>query len=640
MHLFLAPDDDPSLPVVVHLLPGVASRSLLGFVRENRLGRETMEAAPAGATLDAQRRWFERWWPTQTGAPPPGLRCVALYEAGPLVAATPESVRALALVRDPIDLALRLAEAHGAPPTSWSNPQARALLAGHVDDVDALPADPDHSEAGSWRRRLATLVAKRYVLGECARMPASTLRFAHELGWPVAAALCFGQSGDPPVELDHDMLGAIRRRCWLDAELAAVASTDLDHFLFDELPDRREAERGGTRVKIKQRGGGPATRTASRYRSPPAAPEDPLHRARRAETRVDWIAARIAVMDRRAKSASPAEAAVPAKGNGAGPREHMIMHGRDGWLFVAHDSTDMANQLTGRRVLTGGQRKGWVKALRARTAAVGEHGCRYVFAVAPATHHVFPEHLPPGLKRVSPRPIERIAAAMADDGDGLPPLVYPLAVLRAAHDEGHPPASRVDSHWNDWGAFLGYREVMAALPADLPARRLERGDLVLREAVVTGDLGARVAPPMSAETVIADLAESSIEVVEDNRVHNAGRIARFHNPDAPDACCVLIGSSSAGVALKFFAASFRTLVYAFARSEFDCDFVRESAADVAISLINERYLIVQPDKAATPPLRETARLRAAKGLAVSEKRAVRLYAGWATPRQGCYEAPG
>src|SRR3954447_15418108 len=334
MHLFLAPDDDPSPPVVVHLLPGVASPSLLGFVRENRLGRETMEAAPAGATLDAQRRWVERWWPTQTGARPPGprrgapfqgrpraaaprrrRRAVAWSAAAPLVAATPESVRALALVRDPIDLALRLAEAHRAPPTSWSNPQARALLAGHVDDVDALPADPDHSEAGSWRRRLATLVAKRYVLGECARMPASTLRFAHELGWPVAAALCFGQSGDPPVELGHDMLGAIRRRCWLDAELAAVASTDLDHFLFDELPDRREAERGGTRVKIKQRGRGPATRTASRYRSPPAAPEDPLHRARRAEARVDWIAARIAVMDRRAKSASPAEAAVPTKGN-------------------------------------------------------------------------------------------------------------------------------------------------------------------------------------------------------------------------------------------------------------------------------------------------------------------------------------
>jgi hypothetical protein len=63
------------------------------------------------------------------------------------------------------------------------------------------------------------------------------------------------------------------------------------------------------------------------------------------------------------------------------------------------------------------------------------------------------------------------------------------------------------------------------------------------------------------------------------------------------------------------------------------------AADVAISLINERYLIVQPGEAATV-LRERARLRAAKGLAVSEKRAVKLYAGWATPRPECFVAAG
>ena len=67
--------------------------------------------------------------------------------------------------------------------------------------------------------------------------------------------------------------------------------------------------------------------------------------------------------------------------------------------------------------------------------------------------------------------------------------------------------------------------------------------------------------------------------------------------------------------------------------------MRETAADVATSLINERYLIVQPGDAATT-LRERTRLRAAKGLAASEKRAVKLYAGWATPRPECFVAAG
>jgi hypothetical protein len=144
---------------------------------------------------------------------------------------------------------------------------------------------------------------------------------------------------------------------------------------------------------------------------------------------------------------------------------------------------------------------------------------------------------------------------------------------------------------------------------------------------------------MSAETVIAELPGASIDVVEDNCVHNSGRIVRFHSADAPDACCVLVGSSSAQVALKFFAASFRTLVYAFARSEFDPELVKEFGSDVAISLINERFLILPPDDGATSRLRATARLRAAQGFAIGEERAAKLYAGWATPRPGCFVAP-
>jgi hypothetical protein len=146
------------------------------------------------------------------------------------------------------------------------------------------------------------------------------------------------------------------------------------------------------------------------------------------------------------------------------------MRGRDGWLFVAHDGADVADQLTGRRVLTGGQVKAWLKTLRKREAAVRKRGAAYVFAVAPLIHHVFPEHLPPGLEPASPRPVERIAAAMAADRDDLPPLVYPLEALRGARAHGRATASRVDSHWNGWGAFLAYREIMAALPPGVRAR--------------------------------------------------------------------------------------------------------------------------------------------------------------------------
>ena len=49
------------------------------------------------------------------------------------------------------------------------------------------------------------------------------------------------------------------------------------------------------------------------------------------------------------------------------------------------------------------------------------------------------------------------------------------------------------------------------------------------------------------------------------------------------------------------------------------------------------HLFFDPDDDPSPPV---VRLRAAKGLAASEKRAVKLYAGWATPRPECFVAAG
>jgi hypothetical protein len=297
------------------------------------------------------------------------------------------------------------------------------------------------------------------------------LRFAHELGWPVSVALPVGRSGGEPVALERRLAREIERACWLDRELAAVAAADVDHFVVDELPEGRRAERAGTHRKIKLRGPGPGTPAPPRYRLT-GAPEDAeglRERVRVAEARADWSAARVAVLERQANG-PPAHARATRNGSGAERPEHKVMHGRDGWLFVAHDGADVADQLTGRRVLTGGQVKAWLKTLRKREAAVRKRGTAYVFAVAPLIHHLFPEHLPPGLEPASPRPVERIAAAMAADRDDLPPLVYPLEALRGARAHGRATASRVDSHWNGWGAFLAYREIMAALPPGVRAR--------------------------------------------------------------------------------------------------------------------------------------------------------------------------
>lgn len=64
----------------------------------------------------------------------------------------------------------------------------------------------------------------------------------------------------------------------------------------------------------------------------------------------------------------------------------------------------------------------------------------------------------------------------------------------------------------------------------------------------------------------------------------------------------------------------------------------DGAATAGDALLRQRmHLFFDPDDDRSPPV---VRLRAAKGLAASEKRAVKLYAGWATQRPECFVAAG
>src|SRR4029079_12133322 len=77
-------------------------------------------------------------------------------------------------------------------------------------------------------------------------------------------------------------------------------------------------------------------------------------------------------------------------------RDGKVTYGTDGWLFIADDSNDAFAQHTGAQRLDDADLDRWVELLERRQGLLRDRSCEYVFLVAPESHSVYPEKLPPG----------------------------------------------------------------------------------------------------------------------------------------------------------------------------------------------------------------------------------------------------
>ncbi len=142
-----------------------------------------------------------------------------------------------------------------------------------------------------------------------------------------------------------------------------------------------------------------------------------------------------------------------------------VWKGRDGWWFFASDG-DVEATLNESR-FTPAEFESWRVTLQHTADFLAARGIAHVFVIAPGKAEIHPEGLPAGLH---PRPAPtrtdqlidelraRSTVTVVDLRDGL------LAARRGAEPLFH----RTDTHWNDLGAAIGYRQVLGALAGRVP----------------------------------------------------------------------------------------------------------------------------------------------------------------------------
>ena len=194
-----------------------------------------------------------------------------------------------------------------------------------------------------------------------------------------------------------------------------------------------------------------------------------------------------------------------------------VILGRDGWLFYAGDggSEDIASAVP----FTHDELEVWRSTLQHTYDWLHARGIAYVFVLAPDKHAVYPEELPPSVRRVGLETRTDTLVRYLREHSTVPVLDLRPALLAAKARERVYHVT--DTHWNDRGAYVGYDEIVRALRvAGPPVTRtaFDAPSVAIPGLDLAGMLG-----------VTGELTEEDLRLVP-----RAPRRARIVEPAHPD----------------------------------------------------------------------------------------------------------
>lgn len=174
-----------------------------------------------------------------------------------------------------------------------------------------------------------------------------------------------------------------------------------------------------------------------------------------------------------------------------------VVIGRQGWLFLGNvneyfDEVDYYRNL---KPFTAWELRRWQILLEERRAWLKRRGIRYFFAVAPNKSTIYPEFMPNWVRKINPR--SRLDQLIAHLRKYSPLTILDLRPALLEAKRIRPTYNQTDTHWNDWGAYVAYGEIIKRLQQDFNfIRPRPLHDYQIRQAKFTnGDLALMLTLP-------------------------------------------------------------------------------------------------------------------------------------------------
>jgi hypothetical protein len=277
----------------------------------------------------------------------------------------------------------------------------------------------------------------------------------------------------------------------------------------------------------------------------------------------------------------------------------LVLFGKQGWLFYAGEHTvDDYRCVT---PYTDEELDGMQRLFEQERDWLAQRGIQYLLVFVPNNHTLYPEFLPDGLTRLRPESrLDQFVDHMRKNStvellDLRPALLEAKQKMRVSR--------RTDSHWTEYGAFIGYQAIMQKLCAWFPAIRPPRIEdfTVVTRMRPGGDLTEMIdaeeerqeesielvprAPRRAVQTKIRDTARVNGKLVP------AIIVAEVPQPGWPRA--VILHDSSGGMRglMPFLSEDFSRIAFVATR-RFQRKVIEAEKPDVVIRQFTERFLIL------------------------------------------------
>ncbi len=154
---------------------------------------------------------------------------------------------------------------------------------------------------------------------------------------------------------------------------------------------------------------------------------------------------------------------------GVSPVSSVIL-GKDSWLFYHSEALadgNTINDFRGTIPLSQAELVKLQRRLEANQRAFARSNIAYLVAIVPNKSTIYSEYLPESIRTF--RNTTRLDQLLAHMRQHSPVQILDLrdALFQAKRE--HPVYWKTDSHWNSYGAYIGYVEIMRRLSAYLPA---------------------------------------------------------------------------------------------------------------------------------------------------------------------------
>ncbi|MCA9376440.1 hypothetical protein KC685_00790 [Candidatus Dojkabacteria bacterium] len=275
-----------------------------------------------------------------------------------------------------------------------------------------------------------------------------------------------------------------------------------------------------------------------------------------------------------------------------------VIVGKDNWLFLDEIvGVSTIDYYKNKSPFTNLELDQWQLVLESRANWLKRRGIQYYFFVAPNKHSLYPEFIPDSILQVSDVSRYDQLYAQLDRSEILQTIDVKQILLDSK--EEYPLYYRSGTHWNSYGAFIGYMSILDKITEELPELSVvEIEDYSVETRTEKGSDLAQLINLQDSITEESPMISTNIPrtyELENEYTDEDGRvISHYVNPNGEPLKILMLGDSFMNALKPYFAQSFSEATFCSSSStNFPVQYIEEYEPDIVIQEIVERRIGVE-----------------------------------------------